>query len=431
MDVNASRGKPMWPMVVGLFVLVLIFGGLSIDVLHQISKERTGAELTYYRAAVALRAGNDPYAGRNNIYPYVYPPLYAICFEPLTGMSELNAARVMFGLNAGFVLAAIVLGSRAMLRRLRAGTDAGNVLFVSMMVAVIACVPIHNELRGLETNSIILLSFVLALYFLDRMPVLSGLALAVAINIKYLPIIAVPYFLLRRRWTAAISTLVASVVLALLPAITLGWATNLRYLHEAVSGLGHLAGSESGQGAAQVNSTGDLSSLSITSTMARLGTTSQWGKPTQLAIVAAIAGAWLGLILLAYRKRRLAIWNWPPAREQRVVPFNALVAVEWAAMVTFALAFSPNTQNRNLVLAIVPASLAAALICSPLRGAWRALAALAAIGMTIGLVLPIYAMGKPFTVAWLATGGPCWALLATFVILAWAGIFRASVPTKL
>ena len=342
----------------------------------------------------------------------------------MTRLSESDAARVMLGLNLCFVLAALLLSTRAMLVRLRGEAELGNVLFAAMIAAIIVSIPIHNELRGLETNSIVLLSFALALYWMDRRPMLAGAALAVAINIKYLPIIAVPYFLLRRRYTAAIATLAASVAIALLPVLSLGWSTNLRYLHEAVSGLGHLTGNEPDAGA-KVNGAGDLSSLSITSTIARLGAPSHWSKPVQLGIVGLIAAVWGGSILLAYRESSLPDFNWPADINQRTAPFHGLLAVEWAALLTFALAFSPNTQNRNLVLAIIPATLAAALICSPLRSAWRAAVAFVTTLMLIGLTLPIAMMGKTFTVAWLATGGPCWVLLITFIVLGWAGVLAA------
>ena len=59
-EFHAAKCKPgsktLWPGYVGLAGLILIFGGLGFDVLHQISKGRGGAELTYYRAASAARA---------------------------------------------------------------------------------------------------------------------------------------------------------------------------------------------------------------------------------------------------------------------------------------------------------------------------------------------------------------------------------------
>ncbi|HET6246197.1 MAG TPA: glycosyltransferase family 87 protein [Tepidisphaeraceae bacterium] len=421
MQPNVGPVQKRWHGWIGLIGILLLLGGLQIDVLHQISKGRASAELTYYRAAGALRHGNDPYVARGNVFPYVYPPLYALCFEPLTFLSQPAAARVMLALNSAFILAALLLCMHAMRRRVGCAGNFGDVMFSAMIAAVIVSIPIHNELRGLETNSLVLLSFALAFYWIDRHPVLAGIALAAAINIKYLPIIAVPYFLLRRRWTAAAATLIATVAIALLPALSLGWSTNLRYLHEAVGGLGHLTGGTSGAGNAKINGADDLSSLSITSTVARLSASSQWSKPIQLGIVGAVAAVWGACILLAYKRRGLAILRWPSAIGQNRPRFTKLLALEWGALVTFAVAFSPNTQNRNLVLAIIPATYAVALLCAPIAGRRRAIVAGAAIVLAIGLTLPVAFMGKPFTVSWLATGGPCWCLLIAFVVLSWVG----------
>ena len=120
----------------------------------------------------------------------------------------------MLAVNCACVLAALLVGAAALLGRIGRSVSLRNIAFAALAAALVAIVPIHNELRGLETNSILLLSFVLALYWLDRRPVAGGLALAVGVSIKYLPIIAVPYLLLRRRWTTAGATLVGSIGLA-------------------------------------------------------------------------------------------------------------------------------------------------------------------------------------------------------------------------
>ena len=91
-------------------------------------------------------------------------------------------------------------------------------------------------------NGLLVLSMVLALYWLDRRPVLAGLALAVGISVKYVPIIGLIYLALRRRWTAAIATVAGCALFALLPALSVGWTTNLHYQQMANRGLAVLFG---------------------------------------------------------------------------------------------------------------------------------------------------------------------------------------------
>ncbi len=405
-----------WLAAGTLFWMTLLFAGLGADVFHQINKKNTGAFETYLFAAKAVQARSDPYAANYVTYYYVYPPFFAFVCQPLTHLSPNAAARVMVALDGSFIVAALLLASRAMLARFRLKADGFNVSCIALGTAILVVVPIHNEMRGMETNSIVLLSFVLALFWLDRHPILSGLALAVSINIKYLPLIAVPYLLLRRRWVAAIATLCWTVVLGLLPALSVGWSTNLRYLQTALGGLLHLVGAKS-TSTAKVQSIDIATSISVTSVLSRL--VNKLAAPHVLApMLTAIAAAlFIGAIFIRYRNRRLPLLRWPDATRQFGTPYGALLAMEWAALVTFTLAFSPNTQNRNLVLAIVPGALVAMLLRFPPAGRVRVWIVIATAILWAALILPIAQMGKPFTVAWVNGGWPCWCLLLTYVLL--------------
>ncbi|HWE97556.1 MAG TPA: glycosyltransferase family 87 protein [Tepidisphaeraceae bacterium] len=402
--------------------MLTLLAGLFVDARHRINKSDTGAFSTYWEAARDLRDGRDPYGRHVGAYSYVYPPLYALLCRPLATMPLIQAARIMLVINTAFVLAALLLTSRSVLERLSISTSALNVLGVAFGAALLAAVPLHNELRGMETNALLLLSFALGLYWLDRRPGCAGLALAVAINIKYLPVLAIPYMLLRRRWAAAAATALWSAALALLPALFIGWTTNLRYLRMAVGGLGNLAGTGPAAGSAHVNQASVLSSISITSTFARLAEGLGWPSRSGLALGAAAAACCGLMAVVAYRRRRLPLLLWPAARAQTASPFQALVAIEWAGLVTGILAFSPNTQNRNLVLAVIPAVLAVVLLRFPRGGLSRRPVVIAVITMLVALILPIAAMGHENTGIWQHSGMPCWCLLAAYAVLLVVGL---------
>jgi hypothetical protein len=83
--------------------------------------------------------------------------------------------------------------------------------------------------------------------------------------------------------------------------------------------------------------------------------------------------------------------------------------------VVVALAFSPNTQ---LVQALVPAALVAALTWNPpsdaaLRQRLTLLFAL----VVPALMLPMAAMGRDFTGTWNLVGAPSWLLLTAYVAM--------------
>ncbi|MDB5293563.1 MAG: hypothetical protein JWL69_4804 [Phycisphaerales bacterium] len=411
-----------------LILLLALLAGLFVDALHRISKNDLGAFPTYYEAAKALRDGHDPYAQHIGAYSYVYPPLYAFLCRPLAGLPQSTAARVMLLMNTAFVLAALLVAAYAILGRLGNRATALNVVGVALCAAVIAAVPLHNELRGMETNALILLCFALALYWLDRRPGCAGFALALAINIKYLPLAVLPYLLMRRRWAAASATVLWSTALALAPAVSIGWAGNLAYLRQAVGGLGNLAGAGATAGSARINSASIESSISVTSTFARLGESLGWSTKSGFLLGGAIAAACIFMAILAYRRNRLPLLLWPESAAQGGPPFRMLIAIEWAGIITGLLAFSPNTQNRNLVLAVIPATLAAILLRFPRPGSARTSAVIAILTMLVALILPVAAMGHHRTGVWQHSGMPCWSLLAAYVILLHVGLAAARGP---
>ena len=179
-----------------------------------------------------------------------------------------------------------------------------------------------------------------------------------------------------------------------------------------------------------MHTTDEPTSISVTSALARFAEKSGRSKAAAMAMSAGVAGVWFVLILAAYRRRQLPWLRWPAAHMQRARVFEALVAVEWAGLVTFALAFSPNTQNRNLVLATVPAALAAVLIFASTNRRMLALLVGVMVVMCAGLVLPVGGMGRPFTDFWTSGGLACWGLLAEYVIISHIALARLPAPAS-
>lgn len=57
-------------------------------------------------------------------------------------------------------------------------------------------------------------------------PLAAACLMAIAINFKLLPLVFIPYWIYRKSWTAALSTLGFCVIFYVLPALWLGWARN-------------------------------------------------------------------------------------------------------------------------------------------------------------------------------------------------------------
>jgi hypothetical protein len=383
---------------------------------------------TFYQAAQSARWHRDIYtAGPNSSQMYVYPPLIAFLYTPLTLLPMLPAAHVALLLNTLVLLACMLLAIRSMLERIGAGTVSVGV------AALLVCLLSENEMRGvltmLETDPLVLLSFVLALAWLDRRPVLAGAALAFAINIKYLPVIALPYLLLRRRWAAAAGLVGGTVLLAFLPALLLGWHENLRCLRVSLGGLLVWVGvPPQVSHAIKVHDIRDDLSVSVTSAIARLLEPLGFSNRVVMAIAALTGAATLLGVWRLYRANGFPLWRWPTAAKQVNQPFKGLAAVEWAGLVAAALAFSPDTNTRHLVLAMLVDALAVAVLLARRPGVSRLQAICGAALILLGFIMPMGDRAGPLHHFYFFYSIPGWSLLAGYLLIASNALQILSAP---
>ncbi|HSU66480.1 MAG TPA: glycosyltransferase family 87 protein, partial [Tepidisphaeraceae bacterium] len=353
---------------------------------------------------------------------YVYPPLIAFAYMPLTYLSLPNAAVVMLFVTAAMLLAAGLLASREAVARFGPYSIAAVV-----MVAGAVTILSENELRAvmtmLETDALMLLLFTLAFCWLDRRPTAAGLALGFAFNIKYLSIVALPYLILRRRWRASAATILGAVLFALLPALQLGWHEDLRCLRVSMGGLLRWVGIAPEQsGSIVVHNISDGLSVSITSATARVLGARGFTNPQVMLAAAGIGLVSLLIVAAMYRLNRLPFWLWPSAREQSREPFAALVALEWAGLITVSLAFSPNTNARHIVLTVIVNAVGAAVVFFTWRGANPVPAI---VGLALIFWGYIWPFAKPIRHAGFnhyVYGVPCWFLLIGYLLILWTGL---------
>jgi hypothetical protein len=242
------------------------------------------------------------------------------------------------------------------------------------------------------------------------------LALAVVMNIKYLSIVALPYLLLRRRWRAAGSMVVGTVGLALLPATLLGWQENLRGIRIALGGISTWFGltppTRSDGRPIVVEPVGAKLSLSVTSFFARVCGPSHSRLAMELTALTAISA--LGVAWAIYRKRGLPLWAWPPADQQRSQPYRGLIAIEWAGIIAASLAFSPDTNPRHLVLAVLVNCFAASVLLVPRKITWRWPVIAGIVLIFFGVAMPIRTWGATFFYPYSTPG---WSLLIGYLLV--------------
>lgn len=383
-------------------------------------KERLFDFRCFHEAAIAAADGENIYEGASR--GYIYPPLLAAIIEPL-GELNIRSAGVCWSIG-NVVLVAITawLAACEVARRFALNLTRPQIAALAAFGMLVVADKLNRELKEGNCNVLILLGVVLALRWVGTLPLLCGLALAFAIHIKYLPIVFIPFLLLRGFWRDAAATLVGIVLLALLPAIRFGWDRNLEYLRTAITGMNHMAGGSASGSGANIHPLAWEFSISIPSAaaraVARLGADPSW---TWIAtgVIAAIVflAAWR-----MYRRERVGFL----VRATRSVPDPSepvgLFVFEWSALLAVALAFSPQTVARHANMALPLAIVAGAMVLHA-SGRTRVLAGMAAGLLFVGLTFPpgidsLDHLAKD----WRTIGGISWCLVAMVLML------RASVP---
>jgi hypothetical protein len=397
----------------------LLLAYLFANALVRVPRSKTGDFAHFYHAARAMNEGEDIYASWQQ--GYIYPPLLAFLYEPFALLSEHAAATTLLFLNVLLLLGSAVLGAKEFTRRF--GTSADWATAGLALAAVLLTVDkLRGEIQMWQTNSLILFMLTLALVLLDRWPGLSGIALGLAFNIKYMTVVMLPYLLLRRRFAASAAFVTSALGFALLPAIRTGWQVNLDYLAVAYRGLFRMVGIDCAGPAAQIWSIDNGLSVSITSAFARV--LPAWAALAGAASVALSVLFWMSHL---YRQHNVAFWYRPDGvKHADSVPVaHAIAGLEWVGLCVMALVFSPQTNTRHLCLLLLANTAAVVLL---FQGSNRTEVprwplALGTAMLAAALMFPPGGQELPWLEGpWHHVGGPTWAALGMYATLLWFGL---------
>jgi hypothetical protein len=447
---------PRWllkvPAWVPLAVMLAIVLGLAIDAARSfLFQGRQGDFIHFYEAArvVAGTSDNPDPAKRTDIYLshiqwYSYPPMLAVVLAPL-GFLTLGQAGAIWALcNAAMISVILWFVSAEVLRRFEVERTIRNIGTVAVFAAIVMADKIRAEMRLGQSDGPVMLGMFGALLFLGRQPLLSGLLLGLAANVKYQTLVVLPYLIVRRRWTETSAAIAAAAAIALSSALVFGWQKNLEYLDRAFNGLKFVVG------AIEKDRTGpDLfplyweRSVSLTSTLAR-GALLRSGardlsdnkleltNADKLFVVGGmgiLAAACLGLAWWMFAKFGIPFWKGRGGRaDDRTPRRRAVVCLEWAGLVAGVLAFSPQTTSRHMILVIFLAVVSGAVVCfgSWASGAFSRAGKWALAGVIVGLLgLVLPPGGGSMETAqqfWRGIGGPTWCILFMFFTTLFAAL---------
>jgi len=383
----------------------------------------------FYSGAEALVKGTDVFAAGE--LGYIYPPLLATLLMPLVKLGIAGAGLVWLILNAFLLAFAAWLGGWTVATRLGVPKAAPLVTFIGL--ALLAD-KLFGDMKMQQSNILMLTCWVIGMWGLGRHWLISGLALGFGFSIKYLPIVALPYFGVRGRFKH-VAGLVAGVLFwAMIPAAFIGWQINTDLWRGATSGLIHAGDGDwkTDAGQARVMNTREYG-ISITTAAVR--TADSLGQPKLgMPVAALLMGATFLAAWWVYRRNQQPMWlgRFGAVEENRW----PVLLVEWTGLIVVALAFSPQTNSRHLVHAMPLGFLIGAVIVTGRSAGVRRLGIAAAAIWWLGMVLPPSIPSMQDAVwAWRRASGSCICMVIAWLITADAvlregRVFRLAQPVS-
>jgi hypothetical protein len=379
----------------------------------------------FYRAADAMRHGQDIYAATGG--HYIYPPLLAFLLQPLTFLSENIAIVVWLVLSALAVFGAAAVAAKETTRRWLGGDNAlpPHLPWTIAAAATFLATDKLHKMFGLgQSDALVLLGFASVLRLMNRRPWIAGAIVGAVANVKWLSVIFVPYLVVKRNYRAAIGAALSFAFFLLLPALQVGLVRGLGYASAAFAGLGHMFGIGPKQHLKILEVTWDRS-VSITSAVFRFTRSAQIPDAAAVAALLLILGTFLGAIILIARRHRVSLFsadkNLPASERARTE------TLEWAVLISVAIAFSPQTTARHMVLTLLIYTVAIPIFLALTERKTKILLALGVGLMVASLSLPPSGSALDF---WRDIGGASWCALVLTIAIVWSGSRVIAVPNE-
>jgi hypothetical protein len=164
------------------------------------------------------------------IMDYRYTPFFLFLVFPFSFLPYEAAEFVWLWLNIIAVVPAIIAVKRGFEKTATNPRRIYLILFLSFLICAKLFFPL---IRNLNVHLLILCLIFGAFYFLlKQKKLLAALLMALAITVKIVPVLTLPYFALKKQWLFLSATVVLVVVFNLLPAFYFGADLNFRLLND-------------------------------------------------------------------------------------------------------------------------------------------------------------------------------------------------------
>ncbi len=224
-------------MLVGLLIGFFVLNDLTVAVTQLIAPHAGRVDFhVYFAAAQALAHGRSPYISPppccfnpRAMIGYTYPPLFAFVLIPLTRLSADDAGRIWLAVNYLSLVGVLLIGVRTARPRLAPETVAW------LALVMLASPQIGAAMYGIQVDPLVLLLEAVFAWSVvtNRVPVIGGLALALAVCIKVSPILIAPaiFVLPRDRALQALGGLASGLVAGGLAMLAISGQTVYYFTH--------------------------------------------------------------------------------------------------------------------------------------------------------------------------------------------------------
>jgi len=422
----ASYRLPRFTGPAAIFVIALVLTtGVAPTLVGVLSGEKGLDDFhVVYSGARAMLDHAEIDAATNRMY--IYSPFIAFVFQPLALLPERGSAIAWLVLTAIIILAATIIASRkiaATWHILSTDADRSMPWLVSAGALLLSFEKIRSEFILGQIDCVILLGLALILCSVDSRPQFAAIAVGAAANFKYLALIFVPYFFIKRNYRAAFASIGWFVFFFALPALEVGSRLIGQYAMNAVAVLAKVIGGRSfvhvalgGGDVAVVNSVTWTNSVSLSSAVFRVTRSLQIPDVVAAIVIALLFTAIVAALVWIGRCYDVDLLRYGAANHKgaRAQTNN----IEWAALIVLALSFGPQTTARHMVMLMLVYVVGITLVLVEQRRSPRILLIASMIATATALSLPFRQTGiHPSLIALKSAGVASWcAVLLIFFI---------------
>ncbi len=219
-----------------LFRVLFIVTAITFTLLPFVRFLHSGTDMdyrTWFQAGQTVLQGGEIYP-HAQIFPFMYPPTCALLLALPAFFGKAAMILILSSLNTVAWILCIRFSSALMSEQRAQNTP--------IVVATFIVMPFVWSSYHLGQPSLVLLALMLGAFLSLRhgRETLAGALVALAVAIKAFPLLAIFYFIYRRYWMAAISLVIALVILLfLLPIPFRGWHQTLNYARDWQRGMLH------------------------------------------------------------------------------------------------------------------------------------------------------------------------------------------------